>query len=322
MRQHPVERSKEKMTEILVGNAPCSWGTLEFSGDESARIGHREMLDQLASTGYTGCELGDWGFLPTDPALLCEEFASRGLSLTGAFVPVELRNASAHETGLAQCVKVASLLRDTSDRLGDNTEPFLVLADENGKDPVRTKNAGRTTPSMSLSAAEWAVFAAGADRIARAVRNQVGLRTVFHHHCAGFVETPQEIDTLLELTDANALGLVFDTGHYAYGAGGCDAVVAAMERYASRIWYVHLKDVQPDVLSEAKSRDWDYFEAVRQGVFCELGDGCVDFPAVYSWLKRHGYSGFVTVEQDVLPGMGTPEESARRDRDYLRSIGL
>ena len=65
------------------------------------------------------------------------------------------------------------------------------------------------------------VVAAGANQIARAVLEQTGRRTVFHHHCAGYVETPAEITRLLDLTDPALLGLVFDTGHYAYGAGGC-----------------------------------------------------------------------------------------------------
>jgi inosose dehydratase len=32
--------------------------------------------------------------------------------------------------------------------------------------------------------------------------------------------------------------------------------------------------------------------------------------------------GWIVVEQDVLPGMGTPKESAQRNREYLKSIGL
>ncbi len=223
---------------------------------------------------------------------------------------------------MAECLKAASLLRDAAAILGGEPAPYLVLADDNGADPVRTQHAGRITPSMALSAAEWRVFASGVEHIARAVAEQTGLRTIFHHHCAGFVETPHEIDTLLDLTDAEIVGLVFDTGHYAYGAGGCDELVAALDRYASRIWYVHFKDLQPDVLASAHAHEWDYFEALRHGVFCELGDGCVDFPAVYAWLRNHDYSGYVTVEQDILPGMGAPAESARRDREYLRSIGL
>jgi inosose dehydratase len=57
-------------------------------------------------------------------------------------------------------------------------------------------------------------------------------------------------------------------------------------------------------------------------VFCELGRGSVDFPGVLAALEEIGYDGWIVVEQDVLPGMGTPRESARRNRDYLRTIGI
>ena len=56
------------------------------------------------------------------------------------------------------------------------------------------------------------------------------------------------------------------------------------------------------------------------GVFCELGDGGVDFPGVLQALDRIGYAGWIVVEQDVLPGMGTPRESARRNLDYIRDL--
>jgi inosose dehydratase len=157
--------------------------------------------------------------------------------------------------------------------------------------------------------------------LAHAVYEETGLRTVFHHHCAGYVETPDEIATLLQLTNPERLGLVFDTGHYCYGAGGgnCD-VVAALERYGERVWYIHCKDCQPEVARRARAEQWDYFTALRHGVFCELGQGCVDFPALLRRLAARSYAGYVLVEQDILPGMGTPKESARRNRQYLRSI--
>jgi inosose dehydratase len=157
--------------------------------------------------------------------------------------------------------------------------------------------------------------------VANAVYEETGLRTVFHHHCAGYVETPDEIATLLALTDPKRLGLVFDTGHYSYGAGGADCdVVAALERFGSRVWYIHCKDCQPEVARQAREEEWDYFTALRHGVFCELGKGCVDFPALLEWLAARRYDGYVLVEQDILPGMGSPKESARRNREYLRSI--
>jgi len=302
------------MKEIRVGNAPCSWGALEFEGlGESA--GYKRVLDEMAETGYAGTELGDWGFMPTDPDLLRDELAARSLTMLGAFVPVDLRVSADADTA----VKTARLLAAVA---AEDVDPFLVLADDNGKNPDRTLNAGRITAGMGLSEAEWGTFAGNAERVARSVLGESGLRTVFHHHCAGYVETPDEIERLLSATDPSTLGLVFDTGHYAYGAGCGEAVLEPLERFGDRIWHVHFKDCDPEIARQARVNGWDYFEAVRRGVFCELGKGCVGFPAVLAWLRKCDYAGWIVVEQDVLPGMGTPKESAQRNRAYLKSIGL
>lgn len=310
------------MGTIQVGNAPCSWGTLEFEGEQGGRLTYARMLDELTVTGYTGSELGDWGFMPTDPAELARAFRARGLTLTGAFQGVNLRDPASHAPGEATVLQTARLLAATAGILGGAARPFVVLADANCTDPTRTHCAGRITPEMGLRDEEWRHFAAGVNRIAHAVAVETGLRTVFHHHCGGFIETPEEIAQLLDMTDPQAVGLVFDTGHYSFGAGGCGGLADALDRFADRVWYVHYKDCDPAVVAKAQAGNWDYFEAVRQGVFCELGRGCVDFPAVTAWLRGRGYTGFITVEQDVLPGMGTPQASAQRNRDYLASIGL
>src|SRR5258708_2079893 len=203
------------MAKFRIGNAPCSWGSLEFEGADGEGVGYRQMLDELAETGYTGTELGDWGYMPTDPARLRDELESRGLAMLGAFVPVAMKNREAHAAGIANAVKTALLLA----AVATDPKPFLVLADENGTVPERTLHAGRVTPAMGLSDSEWRVFADGANGIGRAVFAETGLATVLHHHCAGYVETPGEIARFLELTDPTAIGLVFDTGHYAYGSG-------------------------------------------------------------------------------------------------------
>lgn len=307
------------MSTIQIANAPCSWGALEFEGMQGEQIGYAQMLDELRATGYTGTELGDWGYMPTDPATLAAELQRRGLTMVGAFVPVALKNPAAHAPGAAEAVKVARLLQAVAP-----TPPTLVLADDNGTDPLRTRHAGRVTPDMGLSPDEWRTFAAGAEHVARAVRDATGLPTVFHHHCGGYVETPDEIARLLDRTDPALLGLVFDTGHYLYGTGQNDgeAVLAGLERFGDRLRHVHFKDCAPTVADRARAEGWDYFAAVRHGVFCELGRGNVPFPAVRAWLARHGYHGWIVVEQDVLPGLGTPRESAQRNRAYLQTIGL
>jgi inosose dehydratase len=305
------------MKQLQVGNAPCSWGTLE-NQDTSKQIPYRQMLDELVETGYTGTELGDWGYMPTEPAALKEELEKRNhVMMLGAFVPVALKHKTAHEEGRRRAVKTAKLIA----AVATTQAPYLVLSDDNGTHPVRTERAGRIRPMDGLSRDEWRIFARGADEIARAVYDETGLRTVFHHHCAGYIETPEEIDQLLEMTSPERLGLVFDAGHYVHGTGREEVdLVAALNCFKERIWYIHLKDLEPNVARRSREKEWDYFTAMRNGLYPELGKGCVDFPALLRWLAATDYEGYALVEQDVLPGTGTPKESAQRNRNYIRSI--
>lgn len=298
---------------MRVANAPCSWGILEFGMDGNTGT-YQKMLDEMLATGYEGTELGDWGFLPTNPNKLNKELGERQLQLVGAFVPVNFVNIDDHEKGLQQALKTAKLLAEV-----DQGNAKIVLSDDNGKDPIRTRNAGNIRAEHSLRDDQWQTFTDGVEFIARIILEETGVQSVFHHHCAGYIETPYEIDTLLKATDPAIVGLCFDTGHYAYGGGN---PLQGLRRYSDRIDHVHFKGWDPTVARLAKSKNWDYFKTVENGIFCELGEGGIDFEGILNELRQQEYSDWIVVEQDVLPGMGAPKESARRNRDFLRSIGI
>ena len=139
-----------------MANAPVSWGVLEFEGMEG-RAGYSLVLDQIRETGYTGTELGDWGFLPTDPTELRSELGQRDLALLGAFVPVALADPRSHAAGREAALRVARLMVQAA---GD--QPFIVLADDNGRVPLRMQNAGRIRPEHGLSDSSWQTFGEGA----------------------------------------------------------------------------------------------------------------------------------------------------------------
>lgn len=298
---------------IKIANAPCSWGVLEFDLDGKA-AGFEQVLDEIRDTGYEGSELGDWGFMPTVPAELRKELDQRKLAMVGAFVPVFMKDKTKHAAGAEVAVKTAKLMADAG-----YPDAFIVLADDNGSVPERTQNAGRVTAHMGLSPEEWKTFGEGANFVAAEVKAKTGLRTVFHHHCAGYVETPEEIDQLMALTDPSLLGLVLDMGHYKFGGGD---PLYALKKHQSRIWHIHFKDCHPELAAKSRTEGWDYFQSVGSGVFCELGKGAVDFAAIVAELKKQQYSGWIVVEQDVLPGMGNPKVCAQRNRDFIQSFGL
>ncbi len=298
---------------IQIANAPCSWGALEFEL-EGKSLGYEQVLDEMVETGYAGTELGDWGFMPSESKELGRVLKNRELELLGAFIPVALAREDAHETGIELALKTAGLMKEAG-----HGSAFIVLSDENGSVEERTINAGRITADMGLSDGQWNTFASGAEKVARAVRDELGMKTVFHHHCGGYVETPEEVARLMDLTDPDLLGLCLDMGHYAYGGGN---PVEALEIHYPRIWHVHFKDFDPQVGQKARLNSYDYFKSVESGVFCELGKGNVDFPSIVNTLLDNGYEGWVVVEQDVLPGMGSPKRCAENNRNYIKSLGL
>lgn len=297
---------------IRVANAPCSWGVIE--NIEGERILYPQVLNEIQQTGYAGTELGDWGFMPTEPQALSDELAARSLQLLASWVSVNLHDADLHEQSAADAVRIAKLLAQVG---GPNNK--IVLGNDPYGDPYRTKHAGRVTPEMAMPEEQWEVFARGANMVAQRVMDASGLKTVFHHHVGTWIETPEETRHLMAMTNPELLGLCFDTGHWSFAGGD---PVTGIHEFADRIWHVHFKDQEPEVARRSREEQWDGPTSVGHGIFCELGKGSVNFPAVLQALNEIGYDGWIIVEQDVLPGMGTPKESAARNRDYLRSIGL
>jgi inosose dehydratase len=307
------ERRQRSASLIRVANAPCSWGVLEFES-RAASPAYSRVLDEIAESGYSGTELGDWGFLPTEPGILRDEIERRALALVAAFVTTRLADPSAQESTLRKALGIARLLAAVS-----GTSPIIVLSDEPAANPARAREAGRIQPSRSLSDEQWDNAARSVEHLARAVRDDTGLRTVFHHHCATHVETAGEIDALLQRTGESLVGLCLDSGHIAYAGG---SPLDLLARYGARTWHVHFKDCDPYVAARARQQGWDYRTAVRQGLFCELGQGEIDFPALLEALHERRYAGWIVVEQDVLPSTGSPFESAKRNRAYLRALGV
>ena len=307
---------------IRVANAPCSWGTIEGFGDTTPWA---QMLDELSASGYRGTELGDLGYLPSDPEQLRAELKRRQLVMLGGFEGVPLIQSGVVAERRERILAVAKLLAAVADVEAAGRAPYFILADATRGDPRRTEHAGRITAAMAMSSSEQATFARNAEEIAHLVMDASGLRTLYHHHCAAWVETPDEIERFLDATTPGLIDLVFDTGHYTYGCAAPDDgsfALAGLKRFIERTPYVHFKDCSPSVAAQARAKGWDYSRAIGEGVFCELGQGSVDLVGILEFLRSRGYSDWITVEQDVLPGMGTPFASAQRNREALAQLGL
>jgi len=295
---------------FLFACAPDSWGVLDYPGP-SWEQSYEKMLDEMVEAGYTGTELGPYGFFPTDPKVLQPQLEKRKLKLLGSFVPVRMTDPAAGAAVMKRIRKVGNLLATLK-------APFLVMADD--QSPERNAYSGRVyDPGCpTLTAEQWkhvGKIVADAEKVAK----EFGLDLVFHPHVATYVETPQECERFFDATSRTNVGLCLDTGHCVYGHG--DSVKEA-EKYESKLRFVHIKDCNVTVLQEARRRKWTFEEAIEHKVFTIIGQGSIDFPAFFRTLLKNGYSGWSVVEQDVKFGATEipPKVSVAASLKYLKDV--
>jgi inosose dehydratase len=293
---------------IQIGNAPCSWG-VEFA-DDPRNPPWRRVLSDCAAAGYRGIELGPIGFMPEDPAVLGDALAENGLTLIGGVVFRPFHDAGKWD-------EVWDVSVRTCKSLVSHGAKHLVLIDSIS--PRRAPTAGRAGEAVQMDTAEWAGFVDRFRRVCQLGADH-GLTVGIHAHAAGFIDFEPELERLLGEIDESLLKICFDTGHHSYA--GFDPV-AFMRRNVRRISYMHFKDIDPDVKARAVEDRTGFYEACAKGIFCNLGKGDVDFPAVRQILLEAGFDGWCTVEQDCDPaGPTSPIDDARANRAYLASIGF
>jgi len=294
---------------IRIGNAPCSWG-VEFANDDR-NPPWRTVLQECAEAGYKGIELGPIGFMPEDPAVVSDALAEYGLTLIGGVVFRPFHDQR-------QFDDVTDGALRTCKALVAHGAKHLVLIDSIS--PRRAPTAGRANEAEQMDRSEWIAFRNRLATVARVGTEDYGLTVGIHAHAAGFIDFEPELERLLAEVDERILKICFDTGHHSYA--GFDPV-AFMRRHIGRISYMHFKDIDPVVKARAIANRVGFYDACGQGIFCNLGNGDVDFPAVRQVLLDANFQGWCTVEQDCDPTLDVrPLNDARANREYLESISF
>jgi inosose dehydratase len=288
-----------------VASAPCSYGAFEITVGVLPDVPEAEsVLSAIASAGYEGTELGPPGYLG-DRLTLRKNLEDHGLALVGGYIPIRFSEPKHWTEDLAAMDATLDLFD-----AADGTEAKPVLADGGSAERIRFPGRAAADRSIGLDEAGWARFAEGVAR-ASDLASTRGFEPTFHHHTATFVEAPWEIERVLELTD---VGLLLDTGHLRLGGGD---PTTALREWRSRINHIHIKDVHDEVLTGVIADAADMPEAWRRGVFCELGTGDVDLESFFAELARSDYSGWLVVEQDMVPQ--SPQDAADAEASQVRN---
>ncbi|MEV6105016.1 TIM barrel protein [Streptomyces sp. NPDC051940] len=292
---------------LCLGSAPDSWGV--WFAEDDRQVPYTRFLDELAEAGYSWLELGPYGYLPVEPQRLADELAARGLKVSGGTVFGALHRPEQWDEMLTHVRRVAALTAAA----GAHHLVFIPPL-------YRDEKTGDFTEPPELTAAQWAGVGEAADRLGRILLDEYDVRLVVHPHADSHIQTQPEIERFLNATDSRWANLCLDTGHVAYGGGDN---VDLIRRFGERVGYVHIKQMDPEILAQVAAEKLSFGEAVKRGVCVEPPAGVPSPADIVPELAKLDAELFVIVEQDLYPcAPDVPLPIAVRTREYLNGLGL
>ncbi|HNP93749.1 MAG TPA: myo-inosose-2 dehydratase [Rectinema sp.] len=287
--------------DIRLAIAPIGW-TNDDMPELGGEIPFEQCISEMALAGFEGSEVGNK--YPRDPERLNKALKLRGLTICNAW--------------FSSFLTTKSLVEVEKDFIKQCDFLFAVGARVIGAAEQGNSIQGKPLPIFDakprFTNEEWKRLTEGLNHLGTIAKKK-GMQLVYHHHMGTGVQTTEEIDRLMEMTDPELVGLLYDTGHLVFSG---EDHLAILHKYLKRIKHVHLKNVRFEVMEKAKKEKWSFLQAVRNGVFTVPGDGGLDFVPVFDALKSGGYKGWWVVEAEQDPAKANPLEYALIARKYIK----
>ncbi|AUI51981.1 sugar phosphate isomerase/epimerase family protein [Arthrobacter crystallopoietes] len=298
----------EVENKLIIGTAPDSWGV--WFPDDPKQTPWERFLDEVAESGYKWIELGPYGYLPTDPSRLADELKARDLKVSAGTVFTAFhRGVDQWDIAWEPARKVAEL---TAAMGGEH----IVVIPAMWRDDV----TGEAVENGELTVEQWDDLFNGHNRLGKVLSEEYGLQQQFHSHADSHVCVQPDIERFLQNTDPQLVTLCLDTGHAEYGGASS---VDLIEKYPERIGYLHLKQIDPEVLKTVREQNMTWAAANLAGVMIEPPNGLPDLSKVIDAVEKLDKPIFGIVEQDMYPvaDFGVPMPIAKRTCSYLLSCG-
>lgn len=289
-------------TKVLLGIAPIAW-----TNDDLPELGgvntFEQCISEMALAGFTGSEVGNK--YPRNPAALKKALSLRKLSIASAWFSSFLTTRPYEET--------AQQFIQHRDFLAEMGAKVIVVA-EQGHSVQGNITASVFESKPYFTEGEWIQLAQGLEKLGKLAAKK-NMKIVYHHHMGTGVQTAEEINRLMEMTNPELVSLLFDTGHLTFSG---ENPVKVLRQHAERIKHVHLKDIRLDILTKVKQEKLSFLEGVKAGVFTVPGDGMIDFVPLFTLLSTVNYEGWFIVEAEQDPALANPLEYAIKARKYIR----
>jgi inosose dehydratase len=295
--------NQAQTNHFRIGIAPISWVNDDIPG-LGDHYTQDHVLSEMSALGYISTEMGR--LFMQDPPALKAKLEEHGIQLASKFVGTLFSDATRMEEELRSFSEWVKYLKEMGCE-------HVIVCEMGGSMHWDPRRSPEDKDIQRLTEKEWESLVEGLHRAAN-ICQEYGMQLVYHFHAGTVVETAEEIDRLMELTDPNLVHLLYDTGHALYG--GYDPL-ELLKKYYDRIQYVHLKDVRRDVLEYVRKENIDFRTAVLKGLFTVPGDGCIDFAPIFKELIERNYNGWIIVEAEQDPAIADPYKYAQMAKEYI-----
>ncbi len=287
--------------KVYLACAPIAW-TNDDLPDLGAENTFEQCVSEMALAGFTGSEIGNK--YPKDVETLKHKLDVRGMRICNAWFS-SLLLSEGYDATIEAFIKH----RDFLHALGAK----VIGASEQGNS-IQGKDVSIFGEKPVYTDEQWELIRKGFNKMGELAKEK-GMYFTVHHHMGTGVQTAEEIDKLMEITDPDLVYLLFDTGHLSFSG---EDVLGVLKKYVNRVKHVHLKSIRKDVIEDAKVKGYSFLDSVRAGSFTVPGDGDFDFTPVFDILDEAGYEGWVVVEAEQDPAKANPYEYAVLARNYIR----
>ena len=293
--------AKTAAKNIKLAIAPIGW-TNDDLPELGGQIPFEQCISEMALAGFSGSEVGNK--YPKDPKVLNKALGLRGLTICNAWFSSFL-TTKPYKEAEKEFIKHRDFLHAVGAR--------VIGAAEQGRS-IQGQDKPIFDAKPVFTDTEWDKLCDGLNKLGKKAAEK-GMKLTYHHHMGTGVQTTEEIDRLMENTEPQLLGLLYDTGHLVFSG---EDHLAVLKKWLGRICHVHLKDIRPAVQKKARKGKWSFLQAVKEGVFTVPGDGGIDFEPVFKTLKQAKYTGWWVVEAEQDPAKANPLEYALKARTYIR----
>lgn len=287
---------------VKLGIAPIAW-----TNDDMPELGGENTFEQciseMALAGFTGSEVGNK--YPRDTAVLKEALELRNIQIASAWFSSFVATKPFEETEI-EFIKHRDFLHEMGAK--------VIVVSEQSHSIQGKMDVPVFKDKPYFTDEEWENLARGLEKLGKLAAEK-DMKIVYHHHMGTGVQTLEEIDRLMEMTDPNLVYLLFDSGHLTFSGENPEVI---LKKYIDRIKHVHLKDVREDILNKVKNEDLSFLQAVKLGAFTVPGDGMIDFEPLFKILGENNYQGWFIVEAEQDPALANPLEYAIKARQYIK----